>query len=81
DNQSRNRRLGLALAEGKSLEEARQSVGEVLEGVDSTRAVVNLARRHHIEMPIAEQVHRVLSEHISPLEAVKVLLARSAKPE
>ncbi|VFN03409.1 MAG: glycerol 3-phosphate dehydrogenase (NAD(P)+) [Candidatus Kentron sp. G] len=81
DNQSRNRRLGLVLAEGKSLEEAKSRVGEVIEGIDSTQAVVNLARRHHIEMPIAEQVHRVLSEHISPLDAVKALLRRSAKPE
>lgn len=81
DNQSRNRRLGLALAEGKSLEEARGRVGEVIEGANSTRAVVELARRHGIEMPIAEQVCRVLSENVPPIEAVGALLARSAGQE
>ena len=81
DDQSRNRRLGLALAEGKSQEEAKRTVGEVIEGIDSTRAVINLARQHNIEMPIAEQVYRVLYEQASPLEAVSALLARSAKSE
>uniref|UniRef100_A0A450UMY8 Glycerol-3-phosphate dehydrogenase [NAD(P)+] n=1 Tax=Candidatus Kentrum eta TaxID=2126337 RepID=A0A450UMY8_9GAMM len=81
DNQSRNRRLGMVLAQGKSLEEARRLVGEVIEGIDSTQAVTNLARRHDIEMPIAEQVYRALSGQISPLEAVNALTARSAKPE
>lgn len=81
DNQSRNRRLGLALAGGKSLEEARRGVGGVIEGIDATGVVVKLAARHHVEMPIAEQVHRVLSGHISPREGVSALLSRSAKPE
>uniref|UniRef100_A0A450S474 Glycerol-3-phosphate dehydrogenase [NAD(P)+] n=1 Tax=Candidatus Kentrum sp. DK TaxID=2126562 RepID=A0A450S474_9GAMM len=81
DNQSRNRRLGLALARGESLEEARRGVGDVIEGVDSARAVVELAHRHGVEMPIAEQVHRVLSGHASPREAVNALLGRSAKSE
>jgi len=81
DDQSRNRRLGLALAEGKSPDEAKRSAGEVIEGINSTRVVVSLARRRNIEMPIAEQVHKVLFEHTSPLDAVNVLLARSARPE
>uniref|UniRef100_A0A451B9B8 Glycerol-3-phosphate dehydrogenase [NAD(P)+] n=1 Tax=Candidatus Kentrum sp. MB TaxID=2138164 RepID=A0A451B9B8_9GAMM len=81
DDQSRNRRLGMALAQGKSLEEAKHNIGEVLEGVDSTRVVVELARRRNIEMPIAEQVYKVLFEHGSPLDAVNTLLARSARAE
>uniref|UniRef100_A0A450ZWT3 Glycerol-3-phosphate dehydrogenase [NAD(P)+] n=1 Tax=Candidatus Kentrum sp. TUN TaxID=2126343 RepID=A0A450ZWT3_9GAMM len=81
DDQSRNRRFGLALAEGKSPEEAKRSIGQVIEGINSTRVVVSLARRRDIEMPITEQVHRVLFEHIPPLDAVNTLLARSARPE
>uniref|UniRef100_A0A450U950 Glycerol-3-phosphate dehydrogenase [NAD(P)+] n=1 Tax=Candidatus Kentrum sp. LFY TaxID=2126342 RepID=A0A450U950_9GAMM len=81
DDQSRNRRLGLALAKGKSLNDAKSSIGQVIEGIDSTRVVIDLARRHGTEMPIAEQVHKVLFENVSPLDAVNVLLARSARSE
>uniref|UniRef100_A0A450T9S9 Glycerol-3-phosphate dehydrogenase [NAD(P)+] n=1 Tax=Candidatus Kentrum sp. FW TaxID=2126338 RepID=A0A450T9S9_9GAMM len=81
DDQSRNRRLGLALAGGKSLIDAKRDIGQVIEGVDSTHVVVNLAHRHNIEMPIAEQVHKVLFEHTPPIDAVDALLSRSARPE
>uniref|UniRef100_A0A450XI54 Glycerol-3-phosphate dehydrogenase [NAD(P)+] n=1 Tax=Candidatus Kentrum sp. LPFa TaxID=2126335 RepID=A0A450XI54_9GAMM len=81
DDQSRNRRLGLALAGGKSLDDAKCGIGQVIEGIDSTRVVVDLARRHGVEMPIAEQVYKVLFEHAPPLDAVNALLARSARPE
>uniref|UniRef100_A0A450YKV4 Glycerol-3-phosphate dehydrogenase [NAD(P)+] n=1 Tax=Candidatus Kentrum sp. TC TaxID=2126339 RepID=A0A450YKV4_9GAMM len=81
DDQSRNRRLGLALAGGKSLDDAKCDIGQVIEGIDATRVVVDLARRHGIEMPIAEQVYKVLFEQAPPLDAVNALLARSARPE
>lgn len=81
DDKSRNRRLGLALAEGISPDDAKYRIGRVIEGVDSTRVVVSVARHHGIEMPIAEQVYKVLFEQTSPLDAVNALLARSARAE
>lgn len=81
DDQSRNRRFGLALAAGASVDDALAQVGQVVEGLRNTREVKQLAQRNAIEMPIAEQVYRVLFEHCPPLEAVHALLARELKVE
>ena len=81
DNQSRNRRFGLALAAGASVDDAAFEVGQVVEGLRNTREVVQLAARNDVEMPIAEQVHRVLFEQCSPRDAVHALLARELKAE
>lgn len=81
DNQSRNRRLGLLLASGKSLTEAQAAIGQVVEGVKTAQAAYRLARRQQVEMPIIEQVYRVLYENVPPLEAVKALLTRETKSE
>ena len=76
DDQSRNRRFGLALAQGLSVAAAEQSVGQVVEGVGAAREVMRQARRIGVEMPIAEQVNRVLHEGAAPAQAVHALLAR-----
>jgi glycerol-3-phosphate dehydrogenase (NAD(P)+) len=81
DDQSRNRRFGLALAAGASVDDAVLQVGQVVEGLRNTREVIQLAARNRVEMPIAEQVHRVLFEQCSPREAVQALLARELKAE
>lgn len=81
DNQSRNRRMGLALAEGLSIEAAKQRIGQEVEGLHTAREVYRLALRHRVEMPISEQVYRVLYEGQSPESAVRNLLDRSQKPE
>jgi glycerol-3-phosphate dehydrogenase (NAD(P)+) len=81
DNQSRNRRLGLALAEGLSVAEAKARIGQEVEGVMTCRSVRTLAEGLGIEMPISEQVYRVLFEGISPLAATDSLLDREPKPE
>ena len=78
DNQSRNRRLGLALAEGLTLEQARERIGQEVEGAITAGTVRALAEEHGIEMPISEQVHRVLSEGVTPMEATERLLARAS---
>ncbi len=77
DNQSRNRRMGLALAQGDTLEQALQSIGQAVEGVQTTREVLLLARQCGVEMPIAEQVYRVLYEGCSPRSAVSTLFERA----
>ena len=76
DTLSRNLRMGLSLAKGMSVDEAEATIGEVVEGVGTAREVKRLADRYAIEMPISEQVYRVLHEGLAPLDAVQALLAR-----
>ena len=81
DNQSRNRQMGLKLAEGKTIEQAREEIGQAVEGVFTTREAVKLGQQHQVELPIIEQTYKVLYEGQSPGEAVHELLARQAKHE
>ena len=81
DDQSRNRRVGLALARDQTLAEACNNVGQVAEGVQAAREVRVLARKHGVEMPITEQVCRVLYDGLSPRAAVQSLLHREQKAE
>ena len=81
DDQSRNRRFGLALGRGESADEARRTIGQVVEGEPTTRAVLARAHESGVEMPIAEQVYRVLFESVPAKDAVEELLAREPKPE
>lgn len=81
DDHSRNRRLGLALAKGKSMADAIKEIGQVVEGAETVREVMQLANQLGIEMPISEQVFQVLYEGVSPRNAVNALFAREVKPE
>lgn len=81
DNQSRNRRFGLALAAGEKIDAAQRAIGQVVEGVLAARAVREVAVRAHVEMPICEQLYRVVHEGLPPKEAVKELMSRALKPE
>jgi len=68
--------MGLALAAGKSIEEASEEIGQVVEGIGAARAVYEQAKRLDIRMPIIEQIYRVVVEGVSAHEAVEALLAR-----
>ncbi|MDH3639127.1 MAG: NAD(P)-dependent glycerol-3-phosphate dehydrogenase [Gammaproteobacteria bacterium] len=81
DDQSRNRRVGLGLGRGQPLSEVLQEVGQEAEGVNTVRELYRLAKRLNVEMPITEQVYRVVCEGYSPLQAVADLLGREPKPE
>ena len=81
DDQSRNRRVGLALARGAGLAEACAEVGQVAEGVYAAREVQALAAKCVIEMPITDQVCRVLYDGLPPRAAVQALLQREQKAE
>ena len=81
DNQSRNRRMGLALATGRTSEDIAREIGQVVEGVYAAKAVNFVAARENVEMPICEQVYRILYEGASPREAVGALMGRELKPE
>lgn len=81
DNQSRNRRFGLAIAAGKSVDGAQKAIGQVVEGVLAARAVREVAAQAGVEMPICEQLYRVVHEGLAPQAAVKELMRRALKPE
>jgi glycerol-3-phosphate dehydrogenase (NAD(P)+) len=76
DDHSRNRRFGLALAGGLSMEAALAQIGQVVEGYFAARAVHLVAARNGIDMPIAEQLYRVLYEGLDPRDAVTALMRR-----
>lgn len=81
DNLSRNRRMGLALAGGKSIEEAQEEIQQVVEGVLAAKAVKQVADRMSVEMPICQQIYRILYDGVPPREAVGALMGRALKPE
>ncbi|QOL26518.1 NAD(P)H-dependent glycerol-3-phosphate dehydrogenase [Thalassotalea sp. LPB0316] len=81
DNQSRNRRFGLALGQGQDVDSAQKEIGQVVEGYRNTKEVNMLAQRLGVEMPIVEQVYQVLYENKSAQEAAQELLARTPKVE
>ncbi|VVC75106.1 Glycerol-3-phosphate dehydrogenase [NAD(P)+] [Aquicella siphonis] len=81
DNQSRNRRLGLALGKGRDLLEAEKEIGQVVEGKRNAELIAKLAKRHGIDMPICETVWQILQNKLSAKDAISILLARSAKSE
>ena len=81
DNQSRNRRFGLALAAGKSVEQALREIGQVVEGYSAARAVHAVARREQVDMPIAEGIYKILYEGAPAKDVVRGLMTRPIKPE
>ena len=78
---SRNRTVGIELARGRKLDEIVTSMKMVAEGVKTTDAAVDLARRYSVEMPIAGQMHQMLHAGASPQEAIRRLMERSLKGE
>jgi glycerol-3-phosphate dehydrogenase (NAD(P)+) len=81
DDQSRNRRLGLALGRGRSMQEAQASIHHVIEGVPASRAVCDVAQRLSVEMPICSEIFRVMHEGKPVREAVDDLMGRQLKSE
>ena len=81
DNQSRNRRFGLAVAAGASPADAQRDIGQVVEGVQAARAVRAVAARAGVDMPIAAEVYAVLHQGRDLNEAVRALMGRERKRE
>ena len=78
---SRNRRAGILIGQGKTMEEAMAEVKMVVEGVYSAKAAVGLAKKHGVELPIIEQVNEVLFNNKPAAEAVRDLMIRDKKIE
>lgn len=78
---SRNRRLGLALGQGKTIDQAVREIGQVVESIQTADEVMRQAERHGVELPIASNVRDVLHGSITPAEGLRRLLAREQKAE
>jgi len=81
DNQSRNRRFGLYLAQGLTLKQACHQIGQEIEGIGTTKAVFHKTQELAIEMPICEQTYKIIYEGVPPTHAAKTLLARDTRTE
>ncbi len=78
---SRNRRAGILIGQGKTMDEAMKEVKMVVEGVYSAKAAMGLAEKYHVQIPIIEQVNKVLFENKPAAEAMKELMTRDKKIE
>ena len=78
---SRNRSLGARLGAGEKLEDILRGAKTIAEGVKTTKAARELAKKHHIEMPIVDEVYQILYEHKDPKKALQDLMARELKAE
>lgn len=81
DDQSRNRRMGLALAKGKGVDETAKEIGQVVEGVKAAAALHKVAADLEVEMPICEQVYQLIYEGIAVKDAINALMQREVKSE
>jgi glycerol-3-phosphate dehydrogenase (NAD(P)+) len=81
DNQSRNRRFGLALAAGKTVQQALAEIGQVVEGYSAARAVHAVALREHVDMPLTTGIYSILYENQPAKDVVKSLMTRPIRPE
>lgn len=78
---SRNRKAGMLIGSGKTLEETKQEVGMTIESIDNIEVAHKLAQKYEIEMPIVETVYDVLYNGLNPREAVNILMTRKLKQE
>lgn len=78
---SRNRRAGILIGQGKSIDQAIKEVGQVVEGIKTTKSCYELAKKYQIEMPISQSLYQVLYNNKDPKEAVNILMTRKKKEE
>lgn len=78
---SRNRFVGDLIGKGKKLSEIVNHMKMVAEGVYTTESAFKLSRKHNVEMPIAEQMHKILFEETHPIDAINDLMSRESKKE
>lgn len=78
---SRNRRAGMLIGQGKTIEETRKEVGMTIESIDNIEVAYKLAKKYNIEVPIINTVYGVLFNKLDPREAVNILMTRDLKEE
>jgi glycerol-3-phosphate dehydrogenase (NAD(P)+) len=81
DDQSRNRRFGMALGQGQSLQDAQSGIHQVVEGVSAARAVYDVAQRLNVDMPICQEIYRIMHEGKEVRTVVQALMGREVRSE
>ncbi len=81
DNQSRNRRFGLGLGQGKTRDQVSEEIGQEIEGINTARELFNISQKMGVDMPITEQVYKIIHQGSEPAAAVTSLLQRNPKSE
>ena len=80
-NHSRNRKAGILIGQGKTVEETRKEVGMTIESIDNIEVAYKLAKKYNVEMPIVNTVYDVLFNGLDPKEGVNKLMTRTLKAE
>lgn len=80
-NHSRNRRAGILIGQGKTIEEAKQEIGMTIEAIDNIEIAYELSKKYNVEMPIVESIYNILYNNLNPREAVLNLMKRDKKEE
>ena len=80
-NHSRNRKAGILVGKGKTLEQAKQEVGMTIEAIDNIKIAYELCKKYNVEMPIVNSVYDILYNNLNPKDAVLKLMTREAKEE
>jgi len=81
DNQSRNRRFGIGLGQGKTTADLIAEINQEIEGIAATEQIHHLSQRLKIDMPITEQIYHILYQNTAPSNAVEILLSRDQRHE
>lgn len=80
-NHSRNRRAGILVGQGKTIEEAREEIGMTIEAIDNVEIAYELAKKYNVEMPIVNSIYDILYNNLEPRDAVLKLMTRDGKQE
>lgn len=80
-NHSRNRRAGILIGQGKTIDEAKQEIGMTIEAIDNIEIAYELSKKHNVEMPIVNSIYEILYNHLNPREALLKLMTREKKEE
>ena len=78
---SRNRKAGIIIGEGGTVEEAREKIGMTIEAIDNIETAYQLSKKYDVEMPIVDSVYDILFNNLKPQQAVTNLMTREAKQE
>ena len=78
---SRNRRAGILIGQGKTVEEAKAEIGMVVEGISAVNGAYELARKYDVSTPIIDEMYEIINNGKSPLDATKDLMGREGKSE
>ena len=81
DNLSRNRRLGIEIAQGSSIKDAEKKIGQVVEGIFASQGLDILIKKYALNLPISSKVFDIINEKVNPKDAVNDLLLREKKSE